>query len=279
MRRPAVVHPVSVLALAAVLVGAPVAALAQRGGAPPVGTPLAGDIRSAMPGVAVLQQMRAAYDGTWYRTLTFVQKTGIYRNGQKTEQTWYESVRQTPTRTELRIDVDDLAAGNGVLTTPDSTWRIRSGVVAAAQDGGNEFLPLIMGVYLQPVAQTTREIAAAGVDLSRVRSGQWRGRPVTVVGASAAGDTTTAQFWVDDQRQVVVRMVLNSGAGAPVVDVHLDGYEPVGKAWIATKILIHVNGALVQDELYTSWKADVPLDDALFDVSRWTAPGHWARKP
>jgi hypothetical protein len=270
---------VQLTALLALIIGLATPVAAQRGGPPPAGTPADGTTRSAMAGVAVLEQMRSAYEGRWYRTLTFVQRTGIIRNGQRVEQTWYESVRQTAARTELRIDVDDVVAGNGVLTTADSTWRMRGGAIAAAQEGGNEFLPLIMGVYLQPVAQTAREIAASGVDLSRVRQGQWRGRAVTVVGAAEGSDTTSAQFWVDTERQVIVRMVLNGGAGTPVVDVHLDGYEPAGRALVATRILIHVSGTLVQDELYTEWKADVPLGDALFDVQRWNAPGHWARKP
>ena len=234
----------------------------------------------APTGMQVLERMRAAYDGAWYPTLTFIQQTKFHRpDGSTANQVWHESVRYTPERgTQLRIDVDDLAAGNGTLYTADSSWSIRGGKLAAARPRGNEFLPLIEGVYLQPVERTAREIGLAKIDLAQTRMGQLRGRPVWVVGTASAADTTSPQFWVDTARKVVVRMILHDGPQAPVVDVDIDGYEPVGKAWLGTRVMIRVNGRLVQEELYTEWKANVPLADALFDPAQWTTAPHWGRK-
>ena len=234
---------------------------------------------TAPAGTAVLARMRAAYDGTWYPSLTFIQKTVIHRpDGTTTEQLWHESVRHTAERgTQLRIDAGDLAAGNGTLYTADSSWSVRGGKLAAARPKGNEFLPLIEGVYLQPVERTAREVRLAKVDLDRTRMGEWRGRPVWVVGTTAPTDTTSPQFWVDTARKVVVRMILHDDPASPVVDVTLDGYEPVGKAWLATKVMINVGGKLVQEEIYTDWKANVPLSDALFDPAQWTTAPHWGR--
>ena len=231
-------------------------------------------------GMQVLERMRAAYDGAWYPTLSFIQQTKFHRpDGSTANQLWHESVRHTPARgTELRIDVDDLAAGNGTLYTADSSWSIRGGKVTAARPRGNEFLPLIEGVYLQPVERTAREIGLAKVDLSRTRMGALRGRPVWVVGTTSSADTTSPQFWVDTARKVVVRMILHDGPQAPVVDVDIDGYEPVGKAWLGTRVMIRVNGTLVQEEVYTEWKANVPLADALFDPTQWTTAPHWGRR-
>src|SRR5215510_11658169 len=98
-------------------------------------------------GTAVLDRMRAAYAGKWYHTLTFVQKTTVTRpdstkNVTKTVSTWYESMRHTSAGVQLRIDVGDPAAGNGLLYTTDSSWRFRDGKLTAATANGNEFLPL-----------------------------------------------------------------------------------------------------------------------------------------
>src|SRR3954464_6101685 len=105
-------------------------------------------------GAEVLQRMHDAYAGKWYQTLTFVQKTTQYRkDGTTAVSTWFESLRQaTPTTTQLRIDVGDPSIGNGMLYTADSTWRLRGGNVSSTQGQGNEFLPLIEGVYMQPVS-------------------------------------------------------------------------------------------------------------------------------
>ena len=74
-------------------------------------------------GAAVLERMRAAYDGQWYHTLTFVQKTSIPRADDNEVSTWYESIRHTPaTGVQLRIDV-----GKPSPATACSTPRIRRG--------------------------------------------------------------------------------------------------------------------------------------------------------
>ena len=232
-----------------------------------------------LPGVGVLERMRAAYAGRWYSTLTFIQKTTLHRpDGSRTEQTWWESVKHTPERGgRLRIDVDDLALGNGVIYTADSSWVVRRGKLVTTNARGNEFLPLIESVYLQPAERTARELAPSGVDLSKTRTDRWQGRPAWVVGASAAADTTSPQFWVDTERAVVVRMILRQAPTAPVLDVHIDGYVNAGGGMLGTEVLIHVNGKLAQEERYSEWKTDVPLSEALFDPAQWSTAPHWAR--
>jgi len=236
---------------------------------------------AAPSGTQVLSRMRAAYDGVWYPTLTFIQKTRIHRpDVSVAEQIWHESVRWTAERgAQLRIDGGDLAAGNGTIYTADSAWSVRGGKLAAARPKGNEFLPLIESVYLQPVERTVREVKLAKVDLDRTRVAEWHGRPVWVVGTATASDTTSPQFWVDTARKVVVRMILHDDATSPVIDVDIDGYEPVGKAWLGTRVMIRAGGRLVQEEIYTDWKANVALPDALFDPAQWTTAPHWGKTP
>ena len=112
-------------------------------------------------GNAVLERMKAAYKGKWYHTLTFGQKTTQIRgDGTVLTSTWHESLRHTSANgVRLRIYMGDLADGNGVLYTTDSSWRVQKGALVRTSADGNDFLPLIEGVYVQPVAKTAAEIA------------------------------------------------------------------------------------------------------------------------
>ena len=237
---------------------------------------------SATPrtGADVLEAMRSAYAGKWYHTLTFKQKTTMRApDGTEREQTWHETlVHSAAAGTKLRIDFGDLSAGNGVLYTPDSSFRVRAGQVQAPSASGNEFLPLIEGVYVQPVAKTVKELDQMKVDMSRVHTGTWQGKPVWIVGAASPSDTTSPQFWIDTDRKVLVRMMLSFSPDQPPYDVQLGGYERVGKgAWLATQIKMYQGGSLKQGEDYSDWKVDVPVDPALFDLSKWTTAKHWAK--
>lgn len=232
-------------------------------------------------GTEVLQRMHDAYAGKWYKTLTFVQKTTIRRrDGTDTVITWYETLRYTDAhRTQLRIDQGDLSAGNGVLYTADSSWVVRAGKLTATRPNGNEFLPLIEGVYMQPVARTVKDLDSAKIDMQRVSRADWQGRPAWIVGALSASDSTATQFWVDIERNVVVRMLLSPGGTGPMLDIHLDGYVPLAGGWLATKIVMTQGGQPRQSEEYSGWKANVPLEDELFSVEKWTSARHWHASP
>jgi hypothetical protein len=231
-------------------------------------------------GAEVFQRMHDAYAGKWYRTLTFVQKTTQRRpNGTDSVSTWYESLRQVNGMTQLRIDVGDPSAGNGVLYTADSSWRVRDGKLTTTSAGGNEFLPLIEGVYFNPVEQTLRELASTKTDMSRVIEGKYDGRRVWIIGVTSTADTTSPQIWVDAERNVAVRAILSPAANIPVLDIHLDGYVPIGDTWLSSKITMLQGGAPRQSEEYRDWKVNVALPAALFDVATWTSAPHWAKRP
>ena len=241
-------------------------------------TATAGAQSTPKSGTEVLQRMHDAYAGKWYRTLTFVQKTTRYgKDGAPNVSTWFESLRQLDANTtQLRIDIGDPAAGNGMLYTADSTWRLRNGAVAATQGEGNEFLPLIEGVYMQPVARTAAQLHRTKVDMQRVTKGRWQDRAVWIVGASSPTDTISPQFWIDVDRNVVVRMLLAPAPGTGALDIRLDGYVPLAGGWLATKVAMSANGAPLQTEEYSEWKANVELAPALFDPAKWTTAPHWA---
>lgn len=224
------------------------------------------------PGVAVLEQMRKAYEGKWYNTLTFVQRTITAQPGAKPDTSiWYETVIGS----RLRIDIGDPALGNGMLYTPDSTYVMRGGALARTIPSGNPFLPLIMGVYLQPAERTARELAAFGFDFSRATTGTWQGAPVTIVGAAAPTDTTSAQFWVDS-RNLVVRVIGNvRGIGGMAVEI--GGYERAGNGWLGTRVTMS-SATRSQVEEYSDWKVGLPIAPALLDLTQWKTAPHWAGK-
>ena len=234
--------------------------------------------QSPAPGREVLQRMHDAYAGKWYSTLRFVQKTTRYGNdGTPTFATWYESLRQTPDgHTQLRIDLGDPTAGNGVIYTADSSWVFRGAKLAMARPEGNEFLPLIEGVYMQPVDATMQQLATTKVDMSRVMHGTWDGRPATVIGVASPADSVSPQIWVDDERNVVVRMLLRPTPSSPPMDIHLGDYVHVGDGWLATKVAMTIDGKPVQTEDYADWKVGMPLPADLFTTGAWSALGHWA---
>jgi hypothetical protein len=222
-------------------------------------------------GTEVLERMRAAYEGKWYHTLTFAQKTTTFRNGEKRVQSWRESLAHTARGTQLRIDFGDASKGNGVLYTPDSSWRMQAGKLQAKNADGNAFLPLIEGVYVQPVAKTVAELAPTKVDLGKFYLGSFNSKPVWVVGATSAADAVSPQFWVDPDRKVVVRFVMSFGGPDPL-DVVLDDYVQVGGGMLATKVTMSTKGSPVQIEDYADWKTDIDIPASVFDVNAWIRP-------
>ena len=231
-------------------------------------------------GAEVFQRMHDAYAGKWYRTLTFVQKTTQRRpDGTDAVSTWYESLRQVDGVTQLRIDIGDPSAGNGVLYTADSSWRVRDGKLVSASADGNEFLPLIEGVYFNPVEQTIRELSSTKTDMSRVIEGSYQNRRVWIIGATSTADTTSPQIWIDAERNVAVRAILSPPSNAPALDIHLDGYVPIDGTWLASKIAMMQGGVPRQTEEYRDWKVNVDLPASLFAVATWTTAPHWAERP
>jgi hypothetical protein len=181
--------------------------------------------------------------------------------------------------TQLRIDAGDPSAGNGVLYTADSSWRMRDGKPVSASAGGNEFLPLIEGVYFNPVEQTMRELSSTKTDMSRVIEGSYQNRRVWIIGTASTADTTSPQIWIDAERNVAVRAILSPAANMPVLDIHLDGYVPIDGTWLASKIAMMQGGVPRQTEEYRDWKVNVDLPASLFAVATWTTSPHWAKRP
>lgn len=223
-------------------------------------------------GEDLVQQMHRRYAGKWYRTITFVQTTSF---PDKPAQTWYEA-GTIPGR--LRIDVAPVDSMNAILFVGDSTIVFKGGERAAAHQDRNLLSTLGFDVYGQPPDSTIAQLRAAGIDMSKVHEDRWNGAKVWVVGA-AKGDTTTTQFWVEQDRLLFVRLIevrpnRKDPEGPPnLLDVSFERYQPLGKGWVAPTVVIKLNGKEVQREEYADIRADVPLSPDLYDTRTYREPG------
>jgi hypothetical protein len=235
------------------------------------------DASEPADGRALLARMHDRYAGRWFQTLTFVQRTTQTKpDGTSHVSTWYESQRGS----RLRIDVSDPSAGNGALYTADSLYVLRAGKVVRTMAEGNPFLPLIVGVYTQPVDVTVAQLAPYKVDLSRIHTEELEGKPTYVVGSASPSDTTSPQFWVEKERLIVTRfrLPLFPTPDNRVQDVRLENNVPVGGGWLATRVRMLDQGKTVQTEEYSDWRVNVPLPATFFQVEHWSEGEHWARK-
>lgn len=227
-------------------------------------------------GGELLAQMHDRYAGRWFNSLTFVQKTTQRRpDGTENVSTWYEAMLGS----RLRIDMGDPSLGNGAIYTADSLYVVRGGKVARTVGSGNPFLPLIAGVFLQPVDLTIRQIAPYKVDLSLLRSQGWEGRSTWVVGSRSASDSTSPQLWIDRERLIVMRFImpLSPAPNAKPLDIRLENNVPVSGGWLATRVRFLDNGVATQTEEYSDWRGNVALSPAFFEAEHWSEGPHWAK--
>lgn len=240
--------------------------------------PKAGVTRIApATGVELLQRMHDAYDGKWFKSVTFVQKTTRTQpNGVVDTSTWYEALK-SPDR--LRIDFGDPAKGNGALYTADSLYVVRGGKITRTVASGNPFLPFVAGVYDQPIDTTLRQLAPYHFDLTQLRADTWQGKPVYVVGARSPSDLDSPQFWIDRDRLIAVRFLvkLSPAPDARPNDIRLDSYVTVSGGWLATHVAIMEGTVVRQAEDYSDWQGNVPLPGDFFVAERWGDTPHWFR--
>lgn len=216
-------------------------------------------------GKELLKAMHDRYPD-WYSTLTFVQTTHDLRKN--TVETWYEAARIPGM---LRIDVAPIDSGNMLLFRNDSIYQYGGGTLKASQKLVHPLMVLGFDVYRDPVEKTVARLEGLGFDLSKIREDRWQGRAVYVVGA-AAGDSTTKQFWIDQEQLVFVRSLETAKSGA-WVETLFNKYQPYGKGWVSVEVLFNLNGKTVTKEEYADVKVGMTLPDALFDGAKYAKPG------
>jgi hypothetical protein len=219
-------------------------------------------------GQDVVARMHDRWQGKWFRTFTFVQRTTF---PDRPAQTWYETI-QNPGR--LRIDFGPIDSMNTAIIKNDSVYQFKRGQPAGNHPSPNTLGIVLSDVYAQPVAETTAQLERHGVSLSKLRADTLRGQRVWVIGA-AAGDSTSPQL-------------LGRSAAPPAPPIHESG--PGGKTLVGdvlrrapgaipveTEMVFRENGKEIQREQHTQLTFDTELDPSVFETGEWERPG-WIRK-
>jgi hypothetical protein len=221
-------------------------------------------------GEDLVRKMHDKYYGRWYRTFTFVQTTDIYRNDSLIRtSTWYEAAHFPY---QFRIDLGDPKDGNAVIYLEDSTYRFQSHALKSATPGTNPFTFLLGGMYAVPLDSALSKFKDQGYDLSKMYTATIDGRKVFVVGASNTADSLSNQFWVDGEHYYIVRTIDTDNG--TLIDAKTSGHVQLKNGWSETQVVIYINGKLRQVEKYANLRADVPLDDRLFDPKHF-GEWHW----
>ena len=216
---------------------------------------------------ALINAMRARYDGQWYGSLTFVQETIQYNaEGVADTATWYEAYRAPG---KLRIDFAPLENGNGVLFADDMRYNIQNGEVAASGPGIHPLLLLGFDVYHLPAEETLWKLDTLGFDMTKMVETTWQGRPAYLVGATRE-DEAVSRFWIDKEHLYFTRMVRYVGPeGTNVQDVYFNKYERLGGGWIAPEVIFDFDGRRALEETYRDMRTGVEIDTTHFDPAQW----------
>jgi hypothetical protein len=163
---------------------------------------------------------------------------------------------------------------NTAIIKNDSVYQFKRGQLAGSHPYPNTLGIVLSDVYAQPVAETEAQLARHGFDLSKLRADTLRGQRVWVIGAGA-GDGTSPQLWIDQQRLLLVR-IHESGPGGKILvgDVlrRASGAVPV-----ETEMAFKEDGKEIQREEYTRLTFDAALDPGVFETRVWKRPG-WIPK-
>jgi hypothetical protein len=221
------------------------------------------------PGLEVLRQVHSRYAATRFKTLTFTQRT-TFPDGRI--EWWYEA-EAIPGR--ARVDVAPLANKNMQIYRYDSAYVFRNGELSQRSQGLAATMWVLMDIYSIPPEETAAALGRRGFDFTKVHEREHNGRPVIVVGA-LAGDSTSAQFWLDKEHLYAVRLTTSRG-GKRVTEFGKHVF--MGGGWVETEIRAYaVNGQLNLLEEYFDVRVNVDLPPNLFDGDMYRVPP-WTERP
>lgn len=228
--------------------------------------PVTAKVKTTEDLIAAMQKKHAK---TWYRTMTFVQKSTTFKpDGTSETEIWYEAL-SAPGR--LRVDIEPIKSGNGFMFADGKQYAFKDGKLVNTQQRINPLLLLGFDIYFQPAADTINHLKQMGYDTSKVREDTWQGRPAYVVGADK-GDVRSAQFWIDKKNLYFVRLLEPVGKNKDKVqEIQFNKYQKAeGGGWVSPEVIVFLDGKRVFLEEYSEIKTRVTLDDKLFDPQNWT---------
>lgn len=225
----------------------------------------ASDIKS---GQDLVSAMRKKYDGKWYKTLTFVQKTTNYKpDGTSESSIWYEALSVPG---QLRIDFAPLVKGDGIVFSNGKLYSFRDGKLAGSRPFVHPLLVLGFDVYMQPVETTISQLTGMNIDMSVVHQEKWQGKTIYVVGAKE-GDLTTPQFWVSKKDLLFVRLFELAGKDKKSVhETQFNKYQKIKSGgWVSAEVQFFVDGKRATTEEYSDIQTGMQLGEDLWNPDKW----------
>lgn len=229
------------------------------------------EIRS---GEALLQAMHDRYQGNWYETLTFTQKSTTHNSdGTSKSETWYEAAMLPG---NLRIDIGQLSDGNGAIIANGTLTSFKNGKISGTRPLVHMLLVLGFDVYRQKPQTTIDQVKGHGFDLTKVHDDTWEGQSVYVIGADK-GDLISKQFWVEKNHLLFVRIIEpDEKDKTKTSDTRFTDYRQLPVGWVAARVELFVDGQNVFSEEYSEIKTNPKLDAVVFDPKQFSSQ-HWEK--
>ena len=266
-------------ALAAALIAAGCSAFAGQSNPAPEpsaspGTPKPSATKVVFPAgkiastTGLVGAMREKYDGKYFKTLTFLQNNTRYTTtGEEQKSQWFEHV-EAPGK--LRIAFLPAAQKSGLVQVGERVASFDNGMRIDFRPSVNPLLLLTVDAYSASASSVMRSLDSLGVNTQLVRTDEWEGRPVYVIGAKA-GDTTSNQVWIDAEHLRLARFIQRVGRGerAMLNEIRVRTYRDIEGYQIPTDILTLRNGRPVWREQRTDIRINAELPANVFDQALW----------
>ncbi|MEP7251378.1 MAG: hypothetical protein ABI683_03335 [Ginsengibacter sp.] len=208
----------------------------------------------------LLKQMHDRYAGKWYKTFSFSQTTGMYKNDtlRKTE-TWYEHVRFPA---DFRIDFGNPDSGNAVIFKNDSAYFFKNTKHADTRANKNDLTFLLGGLYFYSFDDVIDKFKSLGYDLDKFHADNWKGQPVYVIGAGK-GEESINQLWIDKENFNLVRMIKFEDGQKE--EAFFEDHVKLDNGYSESAVRFYINNELVQVEKYHEMKVNVKPEESIFD--------------
>ncbi|MFN2636124.1 MAG: hypothetical protein ABR585_03790 [Gemmatimonadaceae bacterium] len=217
---------------------------------------------------SVLRAMHDRFGGKYIKTMSFLNNNTAYTTtGEERHSQWYEHI-EFPGK--LRIAFLPATQKSGLVQVGDKVASFDNGMRIDFRPNVNPTLLLTGDVYVSPLATIMRGLDSLGVDTDVLRTDEWEGRPVYVIGAKAA-DTTSSQMWVDSERLQLVRFIQREKQPSRTIisDIRVRNYKDVQGYEIPTEYLTLRNGRPVWREQYADIRVNETFPAGTFDQARW----------
>lgn len=212
----------------------------------------------------LLKGMYNRYAGKWYKSFVFIQTTDQYRNDSIVKSsTWYEAIVFPD---KFRIDFGEKKDSNAVIFLKDSVYNFRKGKLLRTTYNDDNLTFLLGGMYFLKYEAVREKIIKDGYDITKFYMTDWLGKKAFIIGANEPSEKSN-QIWIDKEKLVIVKFIkFKNGEKEEGI---FSGHKKFGNAWSETACDFYVNDKLIQREIYNNCQADVKVNEAIFEITRF----------